>query len=97
MRRRSPARFLQQHKGKVVADNPLTEPERFQAWVEHPLTQAFRQYLKDYRDSMSALWVSGEAMSEGQQAQATTLHDLSLLECSDVRRFYGLEDAETGE
>lgn len=80
-----------------MADNPLTDRERFQAWKEHPLTEGYLQYLRDYRDSMAALWVAGEALSEGQQSQASTLNDLALLECDDVRGFYGLEKAEVTE
>ena len=80
-----------------MADNPLTEPERFQAWTEDPLTKGFLQYLTDYRMQLAEAWAAGSPMSDKEQSMAEVLGDLSDLKVSDVRRFYGLEEAETAE
>jgi hypothetical protein len=76
-------------------DNPLTEPEQFQAWKEHRLTQAFLQYLKDRCLQLAMEWAQGvvpSAQMQPQQSQAETLGDLAALECSDVRAFYDIKE-----
>ena len=77
-----------------MADNPLTEPEAFRRWLENPLTQAFRQFLKDRQLQLAMLWAAGSPLSPADQSQAETLGDLASLNCNDVRGFYGKDDVE---
>ena len=73
--------------------NQLTNPEAFQKWLSSPLTQAFRQYLKDYRDRIALAWAEGNPLGVKEQSQAETMGDLAALECNNIREFYGLEEA----
>jgi hypothetical protein len=75
-------------------DNPLTDPERFQAWAENPLTVAYRQYLTDFRLQLAMAWAAGSPMTEAQQSQAEVLGDLSDLKVADVRAFYNLDEVK---
>ena len=78
-------------------DSPLIRPAEFLAWRDLPTTQAYLQYLKDRVQMLALSWARREAPSDlmqAQQVQAETLGDLAHLECSDVREFYGLEEAD---
>ena len=77
--------------------NQLTDPEAFQKWISNPLTQAFRGFLKDYRDQLAMKWAEGHPLGPKEQSQAETLGDLAELECDDIRKFYGVEEADNGE
>lgn len=78
-----------------MQDNPLCSPAEFQGWVDNPMTQAFRQYLKDYRDQLSAMWAEGQPLSPKDQAWAEMAGDLASLSCDDVRAFYGIKEGES--
>lgn len=73
-------------------DNPLTEPEQFQAWKEHRLTVAFLQYLRDFRTQLAEDWSQGHPLTAKDQRQARTLGELEHLSVDDVRGFYGLDE-----
>jgi hypothetical protein len=80
-------------------DNPLCNPAEFRRWTEHPLTVAYRQFLKDHCLQLAMEWAQGSAPSDSPamiqaQCQAETLGDLADLEVNDVRRFYGLVGIE---
>ena len=81
--------------------NPLTERDQFLRWKEHPLTQAFLQFLRDQATEAMRLWASEatpSAQMQPDQTRAGTWLDLCDLECADVRRFYRLdEEGETDE
>jgi hypothetical protein len=77
-------------------DNPLTEPERFQAWAENPLTVAYRQFLKDWQRQMADQWAEGFSLTPEQQAEAATVGALSRLDCDQVRKFYDMDEV-TGD
>jgi hypothetical protein len=72
--------------------NPLTEPEEFNRWLANPLTEAFRAYLRDYRNQLAMEWAKGSPLTPLDQCRAEMATDLSELRCADVRAFYGLED-----
>ena len=79
-----------------MQDNPLCNREEFQRWVDHPLTAAFRQFLKDRVQTLAMQWAQAAAPSDSPammqaQAQAETLGDLAHLSCDDVRGFYDVE------
>jgi len=38
----------------------MLDKEKYQAWVNHPLTQEFHQFLKDYRVETMERWAHGE-------------------------------------
>lgn len=82
-----------------MTDNPLCNPEEFRRWAEHPLTQAYRQFLKDRCLQLAMGWAQGSAPSDSPvmmqaQSQAETLGDLAELDCSDVRGFYDMGENE---
>ena len=72
--------------------NRLTDPEAWEAWKSHPLTQEWFKFLKDRRTDLMEAWGSGNLMQEQDQAQAFTLKHLTDLSAGDVRRFYGIND-----
>lgn len=79
----------------MAQDNPLTDPERFHAWAEHPLTQAYRQFLKDRLQAAAMLWAQASVPSDQMQVDQTraeTWGDLAHLSCDDVRGFYGMDE-----
>lgn len=83
-----------------MAGNPLTDPETFQRWAEHPLTAAFRAHLRDRVASVQELWVSEQtpsAQMQVEQTRAGTWADLASLSCDDVRGFYGMSEAGESE
>lgn len=38
----------------------MLDKEKYQSWVNHPLTQEFHQYLKDYRADLMERWAQGQ-------------------------------------
>lgn len=79
-----------------MMDNPLTDPDQFLQWRDHPLTQAFHQFLRDRIKATADLWLaetSPSAMMQADQTRAGTLLDLADLSVDDVRQFYGMEAA----
>ena len=72
-------------------DNPLANPAEFQAWKEHPTTQAYHQFLKDRVSQLSLLWAQGHQLGIKEQSQAETMGDLASLSVNDVRGFYSME------
>ncbi|CDO34313.1 hypothetical protein SPHV1_1450005 [Novosphingobium sp. KN65.2] len=75
-----------------MADNPLTNRDEFLRWREQPTTQAYLQFLRDFRDSLAKQWAAGESLSPEDQRQARTLGELADLSCNDVRNFYDLSE-----
>ena len=77
--------------------NPLTQQEDFNRWLAHPMTEAFRGFLRDYRDQLAMQWAKGQPMSEADQSRAEFANDLTEITCADVRSFYGLDEQTEGE
>lgn len=76
--------------------NPLTDPEQMAGWLGNRQTQAFRQYLQDFRARMAEAWASGQPMTPQHQAQADLLGQMAGLDCDAIRKFYGLEELNGG-
>ncbi len=74
--------------------NPLTNPETWEAFKSHPLTQAYFSFLKERQSDLSRAWGEGVPLGEAEQAQARTLHQLVTMNCADVRRFYDMPEPE---
>lgn len=79
-----------------MADNPLCNPEEFLRWQEHPLTEAYRQFLRDWQREMAEQWAEGHQLTPQQQAEAATVGSLSRLECNQVRKFYDMAEIDDG-
>ena len=71
--------------------NPLTDPEQFQAWKAHPVTEPFLAYLKDRQQVLLENWGKGLLMEPNSQTVAMILGQLADLSCNHVRDFYDLE------
>lgn len=71
--------------------NLLTSREEFSRWWDHPGTEAFRTYLKDYRASLAEKWASGVATSPEDQVGAALMGQLMELSSDDIAGFYGVE------
>lgn len=70
---------------------PRLTQESFNEWKRHPLTEAFRLFLRDYRTRLADQWVAGNlnpAECPLVQKQAQTLWELETLEWEAVDRFY---------
>ena len=81
-------------------DSPLIQPGEFRQWTDSPLTQAYRQFLRDRARAIADLWMSEDCPSEQMardQARAGQLMDLADLSVDQVRAFYGLEEAKDVE
>ena len=83
-------------------ENLLTNPGDFQRWADHPVTQAYLQFLRDRVQSLAMHWAQRVAPSDhpqmlAAQCQAETLGDLAQLTVNDVRVFYNLSELKEGE
>lgn len=74
--------------------NLLTNREDFSRWWDHPGTEAFRAYLKDYRATMAEKWASGAPMNPEDQLGAALMGQLTELSSDDIANFYGVEREE---
>lgn len=66
-------------------------PETFQEWKGHPLTQVFLSFLREQQETLGKTWMAGQSMPPEQQTKAQLMGELSRLEWGDYARFYGLE------
>lgn len=74
-------------------------PQRFNRdlflqWRDHPLTEVFRQYLLDQRETLGKAWMAGQPLSEAHQIKALLLGELADLDWDDVRQFYERPEEE---
>lgn len=46
------------------------KPEEVEAWLQHPVTKAFRQSLRNWRQDLMEQWAMGQFQSEGAAATA---------------------------
>src|SRR5215208_1155874 len=87
---------------------PILSLDSFHAWKVHPLTVAFRHYLKDFTEVLRAdhltRWEAGQQLDGDLEAEArgriATLKEIAGLEYLHVAQFYGLEllpDPDTEE
>lgn len=72
--------------------NPLANPEEFQRWKDHPMTEAWFQYLEDYRESLKEQWARGVNLPPAVQPQADLMGQLCLLTSEHIKRFYEGDD-----
>ncbi len=76
--------------------NPLVEPEQFQAWKGHRLTEPFLAYLRDRQMALMEAWGRGQALPLEYQAKASLLGELASLSCEQVRDFYQVNEETDG-
>lgn len=65
--------------------------EEWDAWMAHPVTQAYRQYLRDLADQWGRLWVQGAIPPERwtpEQARAECLGDQGRISWQEIASFY---------
>lgn len=74
--------------------NSLTDPEQFQKWKAHPVTEPFLAYLKDRQTALMEAWGRGAQPGPEWQHQAKLLGDLASLSCDEVRDFYQVDDEQ---
>lgn len=76
----------------MAQDNPLMEPEAFQAWKDSPLTRGYLAALRQRQTDLMAAWGRGQAMSVENQAAAVLLGQLADLSHEDfMAEFFGVE------
>jgi hypothetical protein len=74
--------------------------EEYEAWKNHPLTQAFHRYLLDYRLDLMERWARGFlAGDDGLMAlaRAQMAADLVSLDDDSISKFYGNQKEEVNE
>lgn len=74
-------------------NNPLQDPETFQAWKDSPLTKAFQALLTHKQQGLMQAWARGHPMTPEHQASAVLLGQLVALSHDDVLEISGVNDA----
>lgn len=67
--------------------------EDYQQWKDHPLTQRFHQYLKDYRQALMEKWAQGALSPDSQEAlmavaRCQMADEIATLEDDSIAEFY---------
>lgn len=69
----------------------ILQPEEFQRWKDHPLTQEFLQFLADWQEAMMVAWAKSSQPMPWEQAQANLLGQLLAINCDEIRSRYDME------
>jgi len=72
--------------------------EDYQQWKDHPLTQKFHQYLRDYRQTLMEKWARGELNPASPEAMMAVARcqmadEIATLEDDSIAEFYRKEGA----
>ena len=67
---------------------PDINEEEWRAWLTHPVTAAYRQYLRDRRQALMADWADGVLLGPMEQGGAVALGALSGVDWADIMAFY---------
>ena len=67
--------------------------EDYQQWKDHPLTQQFHQYLRDYRQTLMDKWAQGALNPSSPEAQMAVARcqmadEIATLEDDSIAEFY---------
>lgn len=67
--------------------------EEYQEWAAHPLTQRFRQFLKDYRAALMEKWAQGSLQPNSPDslmavARCQMADELTTLDDDAIPQFY---------
>jgi len=81
-----------------MAAVPGMSKEEYQQWKDHPLTQRFHQYLKDYRQALMEKWAQGALAPTSPEAlmavaRCQMADEIATLEDDSIADFYRKEGA----
>jgi hypothetical protein len=72
--------------------------DKFDLWVNHPQTQEFFQYLRDYRKAVMERWASGQLSGDDNLmaiARAQQADEIVNLDADAIKEFYNNHKEET--
>lgn len=67
------------------------DKDQYQLWVSHPLTEAFHQYLRDYRKQLMERWAQGSLSGDDALmaiARAQMADEIVNLDDDSISEFY---------
>lgn len=66
--------------------------DKYLLWKDHPQTQEFHQYLKDYRKAVMERWASGQLTGDDNLmaiARVQQADEIINLDADAINEFYG--------
>jgi hypothetical protein len=75
--------------------------EDYQQWKDHPLTKAFHQYLRDYRQALMEKWAQGALAPSSPEslmavARCQMADEIATLEDDSIAEFYRNSQVKEG-
>lgn len=75
--------------------------EDYQQWKDHPLTQQFHQYLRDYRQTLMEKWAQGALSPDSPEllmavARCQMADEIATLDDDSIAEFYRNNLAKEG-
>lgn len=67
------------------------DKDKFDAWVNHPQTKEFFQYLRDYRQAVMERWANGRLSGDDSlmaMARAQQADEIVNLDADAITEFY---------